>query len=79
MNVYPNPTENTITMDFLVATYLGGVVRIVGQNGIIIFEQQIEDKGMHQLTFDMTSVSAGLYFVNYADALGVTVKHIVKR
>lgn len=79
VNVYPNPTENTITMDILVATYLGGVVRIVGQNGIIIYEQQIEDKGMHQLTFDMTSVSAGLYFVNYADALGVTVKHIVKR
>jgi hypothetical protein len=79
VNVYPNPTENIITMDIIVATNQGGEVRIVGQNGIIIYEQQIEDKGMHQLTFDMTSVSAGLYFVNYSDALGVTVKNIVKR
>lgn len=79
LNVYPNPTENTITMDILVATNQGGDIRIVGLNSVVIYEQHIEDKGMHQLTFDMTSMSAGLYFVTYSDALGVSVKNVVKR
>jgi hypothetical protein len=79
LNVYPNPTENTITMDIFVATNQGGDIRIVGLNGVIIYEDHIEDKGMHQVTFDMTSMSAGLYFVNYSDALGVSMKNVVKR
>jgi hypothetical protein len=79
LNVYPNPTENTITLDINVASNRGGDVCIVGINGVVVYEQHIEDKGIHQITFDMTSMSAGVYFVNYSDEAGVSQMNVVKR
>ncbi len=79
LNVYPNPTENTITLDINVASNRGGDVCIVGINGVVVYEQHLEDKGIHQLTFDMTSMSAGMYFVNYSDEAGVSQMNVVKR
>jgi hypothetical protein len=79
VNVYPNPTEDILTIDINVSTQEGGFVRIEGVNGILIYEQQIEGKGVHQITHDMTFLSSGLYFIRYLDEEVNSVKTILKK
>jgi hypothetical protein len=79
VNVYPNPTEGILTIDINVSTQEGGFVRIEGINGMLIYEQQIEGKGVHQITHDMTFLSSGLYFIRYLDEEVNSVKTILKK
>jgi hypothetical protein len=79
VNVYPNPTEGILTIDINVSTQEGGFVRIEGVNGMLIYEQQIEGKGVHQITHDMTFLSSGLYFIRYLDEEVNSVKTILKK
>lgn len=79
VNVYPNPTKGILTIDINVSTQEGGFVRIEGVNGMLIYEQQIEGKGVHQITHDMTFLSSGLYFIRYLDEEVNSVKTILKK
>lgn len=76
--VYPNPTESTVTIDINVASNEGGSVYIMGVNGISIFQENVDGRGIHQLTFNTADLENGIYYVRYVDCNGTSVKSFMK-
>jgi hypothetical protein len=46
---------------------------------MLIYEQQIQGKGVYQVTHNMSELSSGIYFVRYIDAEIISTKTIVKK
>lgn len=79
VSIYPNPADQSITIDVNVSTNDGGSVRLETVNGSLIFEQYINGKGIHQLNYNISDLNSGMYFVRYIDSEKTSVKTILKR
>jgi hypothetical protein len=77
--VYPNPTDKSIMIDVNVSSSDGALIRIESINGSVLFEQFIEDIGIHQLNYNISDLNSGMYFVRYIDSEKSSVETVIKK
>ena len=76
--VYPNPTENVITLEIKSDDKINGIIEITNSNGQIMMAQEVLGKNVLIESFDIRSFEDGLYFVTYKDDYIKSTKKIIK-
>lgn len=74
-NVFPNPTNNTITIEQLGDLKLNGV-QIFNMNGQLLLHSHKQDESATEL--DLSSFNPGTYFINLITSAGIMTNRIVK-
>lgn len=75
ITVSPNPANNEIKIEGITASMKASQISILNIEGKVVAEREIKD--VLNLTFDLSTVKAGIYFVNVRHASGnKTVKFI---
>jgi hypothetical protein len=75
ITVSPNPANDVINIDGITSSTKANSVSIINLEGKVIAMKEVTTGT--NVSFDLTSVKSGLYFVNVAHASGVeTVKFI---
>lgn len=63
-HVYPNPTENDLTVDFSIATAQHTVVEVISVTGVQLATYSIfANEGSNQVMIDTKSLASGVYLV----------------
>ncbi len=77
--LYPNPTEAVLGVDYNVYRKVDDLqVKLLSVAGVTILEQEIEHRlGVHHTAVDMTTLSAGHYYLSFTDK-GGTFNHSLK-
>ena len=75
LKVVPNPAKNMITIDGITSSMKANSVSIVNLEGKLIADKEVSTAT--NVSFDLTGVKSGMYFVNVTHASGIeTVKFI---
>lgn len=79
IRVFPNPTNDVVTLSFNAEKSNDMVIQITDLTGKIINQTQFETiTGKNDFTTDVTSLTAGTYFINLVDGSSRTTKRFVK-
>ncbi|MEQ8582280.1 MAG: FG-GAP-like repeat-containing protein [Marinoscillum sp.] len=72
VKLYPNPTENILTADFLVYRKLNDLkLEVVDVKGVKLWEQELNPKmGAQNTRVDLTTYPTGVYFIVFTDEAG---------
>jgi len=71
--IYPNPAENEVCLDFGEFTAIGKV-KIISTSGVVVYEGEMSSQ---RIMLNTTHFPSGLYFVNYIDIDGTSVKKLI--
>ncbi|MBT3750919.1 MAG: T9SS type A sorting domain-containing protein, partial [Bacteroidetes bacterium] len=81
INIYPNPVEHTVFVDYNLTT--GGKVRIslLDTNGRLIrmIQDSEEIPGQHKLEINMNQLASGLYYVRIVSGKKNTIRKLLKK
>lgn len=78
LNVYPNPAENRLTMEFYVSEKTEVSISIFNATGQLLrAEQKTLTGGMNKVQFDISSLAAGVYVAQLQRATGKEQKRFV--
>jgi len=75
--IYPNPTSNTLNINWTSATEDNTVLRLVNMSGANVYTQTVSGKGMIQRQIDMTLLPSGVYYLQVISSNGNTVNEEV--
>ncbi len=80
IEVYPNPTDASVFVNIVFDTQLDAVFELRDMTGRSV----MNDKSLFNVSstiqeFDLTNVSAGMYYMNIRTAAGLLVKPIIRR
>jgi len=75
IQIYPNPTNADITIDWQQAT--NGTLNIFDKTGRLIFTKNIS-QDTDNLTFNSSELATGIYMIQFKSANNVAVKRFVK-
>jgi hypothetical protein len=77
--LYPNPTADVLGMDYNVYRKVDDLtVKVTSITGVTLLQQEVEHRmGVHHAAVDMTTLSAGNYFLSFTDKAG-TFNHALK-
>jgi hypothetical protein len=75
MNIYPNPTRNTLTIDLGDNSMIGSTIQIIDLLG-----KEIERRNISQskFTVNLSQFSQGVYFLKFNNSFGSKVFKIIK-
>jgi hypothetical protein len=75
INIYPNPTKNTLTIDLGGNSMIGSTIQIIDLLG-----KEIERRNISQskFTVNLSQFSQGVYFLKFNNSLGSKVFKIIK-
>lgn len=73
INIFPNPAENEINIDF---TEEGGMLRILNLQGAEVLKSRAIVKGFH--TLDISALKTGVYIVQLSGSQGVYFEKFIK-
>jgi len=76
VNIYPNPTTGSITIDFGDNFVLGGEIKLVDILGNIMLTNNINQS---KIDINMSSYPVGIYLLKYSNSKGTLVHKIVKQ
>ena len=71
LSVWPNPTKEQLTVEINSLGMQGNVV-VIDIKGSKMYETSIHEPGYQTLTFNISDLSSGLYYILYTDQNGVT-------
>jgi endonuclease/exonuclease/phosphatase family metal-dependent hydrolase/uncharacterized protein YdeI (BOF family) len=75
--IYPNPTQNTLNVEFL--TDSDGILEIKNALGVTLFSQKVVyTEGGNRAQIETASLPVGLYFIMLSVKNGVSTKSFVK-
>jgi hypothetical protein len=80
LRVYPNPASNQVNIDFLVEKSDFVTVAILNAYGQSMYQENINDfsrLGINTLTIDLSSFSAGVYYIKLQDVEKTITKKIL--
>jgi hypothetical protein len=63
LDIYPNPSNGLVTIDFGVNTLSSGILTVLNCTGKTVHAQRSLFQGQHQI--DLSKLEAGVYLVNY--------------
>ncbi|MES2838484.1 MAG: T9SS type A sorting domain-containing protein [Bacteroidota bacterium] len=79
LSVYPNPTENNVTISFNSTEAKNVTVKLVSLNGQEIFTQELPQfVGEYSKTVNLSTQAQGVYFLQIVSDKNVTTKKVVK-
>jgi hypothetical protein len=72
INLYPNPTEGLLSLDYLVYRGIKDLkIQVVSITGKLLQEQKINHaQGQHAARVDLTAYTSGMYFLVFTDEAG---------
>lgn len=73
--IYPNPTKNTIAIDFSTNNLSNSSIQIIDIVGRTLFTKQITQQ---KENFDLNGLAHGIYFVKFSNQDGSKVYRVVK-
>ena len=78
INIYPNPTEGIVEMDYLVNRSIKDLkIKVLTITGKILHEQKMDHHlGKHATSVDLTEYEAGLYFLIFTNEAGTFKKEM---
>ena len=78
INIYPNPTEGLVVMDYLVNRSIKDLkIKVLTITGKILHEQKMDHHlGKHATSVDLTEYEAGLYFLIFTNEAGTFKKEM---
>ena len=80
LSIYPNPTTESTTIDFEVATNGTAIATVKDITGRIVYTKNIVvTEGVNQTTVDMSDIASGVYILNISDKASMVVQRIVKQ
>jgi predicted outer membrane repeat protein len=71
--IYPNPAENEVYLDFGEFTAIGKV-QIISTSGVVVYEGEMSSQ---RIMLNTTDLPSGLYFVNYHEKDGTSLKKLI--
>ena len=79
-NVYPNPTNQTITIEYSLEDKDAAMINIVNLVGQKIYSMPInyQHKGVYKTTIDVSNYNDGIYFVTLNTRTRVSQKKFIK-
>ena len=80
LSAYPNPFENTLTIDFELKNTCDVKISIhnnIGQEIQTLFEGRITT-GKHQITWDSNELNYGVYFIKLQQDKGISTQKVIK-
>lgn len=79
LSVFPNPTENNVTISFNSTEAKNVTVKLVSLNGQEIFTQELPQfVGEYSKTVNLSTQAQGVYFLQIVSDKNVTTKKVVK-
>lgn len=81
MNAFPNPFEDHLFVDFILANRADVTVELIGLRGEIIHSQQLNNltQGQHKVDLNVDdNLSTGVYFVRILTNQGMKVARVIK-
>jgi len=75
--MYPNPTSNTLNINWTSATDDDAVLRLINMSGVSVYQQTVSGKGMIQRQIDMSLLPSGVYYLQVISNNGSTVNQAV--
>ncbi|MES2798760.1 MAG: T9SS type A sorting domain-containing protein [Bacteroidota bacterium] len=76
--IYPNPADQSTTIDISTSSPSGGSISIYSASGILFYQQDLEGIGVHQINLDVEEFPQGYYIVQFEDQNMKMVKNLVK-
>ena len=77
LSMYPNPTKNTLNVNWTSATDDNTVLRLINMSGVNVYSQSVSGKGMIQKQIDMSSLPSGVYYLQVISGNGSMVNEPV--
>lgn len=79
LSVFPNPTENNVTISFNSIEAKNVTVKLISLNGQEIFNQELPQfVGEYSKTVNLSTQAQGVYFLQIVSDKNVTTKKVVK-
>ena len=76
VTMYPNPTNDLITVDFGADIPSDGVVNVIDLTGKVIFSQSISQQ--KTIAFNLSSFAKGIYQIQISSSAFAVTKKIIK-
>jgi hypothetical protein len=78
INIYPNPCDGQLTINFSMADAQNVKIDLVSLQGSVIYTENIDSfKGTYNKTIDLTNVSKGVYMLRMTSDKGICNKKII--
>ncbi|CAH0995883.1 hypothetical protein EMA8858_02011 [Emticicia aquatica] len=77
INVYPNPTNQQVNIDFLVASTKSSNIILSDNNGKVLQQKRLLSSESQQEIFDFKTYSSGIYFLKIIHDKKTIIKKIV--
>jgi len=77
LSVAPNPANDVITINNITASMKASSITITNIEGKVVASRNVENNANY--SFDLSSMKAGVYFVNVAHASGIETVKFVKQ
>jgi len=78
LNVFPNPAENILNVNFSISTPQNILLTLSTITGQAIYTQQIDSfTGTYSKTIDLTDISKGIYLLKVVGEKGTVNKKVV--
>ncbi|GGD43049.1 hypothetical protein GCM10011514_03720 [Emticicia aquatilis] len=77
VKVYPNPTSEQVFVEFVSSTSQNSSINIIDVGGKIIQTRNIKGLGKQHEVFDVSSYSAGIYFIKTDSDKRVSIKKLI--
>lgn len=79
LSMYPNPTSNTLNVNWTSATGENAVLRMINMSGVSVYTQAVSGKGMIEKQIDMSILPSGIYYVQVIYSNGNVVSEAVNK
>jgi hypothetical protein len=77
LNVYPNPAENSISINHSAAISTGAHFQIIADNGAKLFSQKVKENSFYS-TIDISALARGVYLLVYINGNEMKVAKFTK-
>ncbi len=77
--MYPNPTSNTLNVNWTSATDDNAVLRMINMSGVSVYTQSVSGKGVIQKQIDMSTLPSGVYYLQVISSNGSVVSEAVNK
>jgi hypothetical protein len=75
--VYPNPAENSISINHSAAISTGAHFQIIADNGAKLFSQKVKENSFYS-TIDISALARGVYLLVYINGNEMKVAKFTK-